>query len=82
MYSFCAMYSLRMSFCRVPETCRRTSTPCCSATARYMAKRIGAVELIVIEVVTSPSGIPSNRISMSASVSTVTPHLPTSPRDM
>ena len=50
MYSFCAMYSLRMSFCSVPETCFRTSTPCFSATARYMAKRIGAVELMVIEV--------------------------------
>ena len=55
------------------------STPCFSATARYMAKRIGAVELMVIEVVTSPSGIPSKRTSMSARVSTATPHFPTSP---
>src|SRR5271169_6400701 len=53
MYSFCAMYSLRMSFCSVPETWRATSTPCFSATARYIANRIGAVELMVIEVVTS-----------------------------
>ncbi len=82
MYSFCAMYSLRMSFWSVPETCRRMSTPCFSATARYMAKRIGAVELMVIEVVTSPSGIPSKRTSMSARVSTVTPHFPTSPLDI
>ena len=40
MYSFCAMYSLRMSFCSVPEM-RRQSTPCFSATARYMAHRYG-----------------------------------------
>ena len=79
MYSFWAMYSLRMSFWSVPETLRSRSTPCFSATARYIAKRIGAVELIVIEVVTSPSGIPSKRPSMSASESMATPHLPTSP---
>ncbi len=82
MYSFCAMYSLRMSFCSVPETCCAMSTPCFSATARYIAKRIGAVELMVIEVVTSPSGMPSNSVSMSASESTATPHLPTSPVDI
>jgi len=35
--------------------------------------------LIVIEVVTLSSGIPSNRISMSFSESTATPHIPTSP---
>ncbi len=79
MYSFCAMYSLRMSFCSVPETRLAMSTPCFSATARYIAKRIGAVELMVIEVVTSPSGMPSKRASMSASESMATPHLPTSP---
>ena len=58
------------------------STPCFSATARYMAKRIGAVELMVIEVDTSPSGMPSKSTSMSASESIATPHLPTSPADI
>ena len=36
---------------------------------------------MVIDVVTSASGILSNRISMSRSVSTATPHIPTSPSD-
>src|ERR1039457_4039331 len=48
MYSFCAMYSLRMSFCRVPDM-RDQSTPCFSPTARYMAHRMGAGELMVID---------------------------------
>ncbi len=82
MYSFCAMYSFRMSFWSVPETCRWMSTPCFSATARYIAKSIGAGELMVIDVVTSPSGMPSKRTSMSARESTVTPHFPTSPFDI
>src|ERR1700680_1397952 len=76
--SFCAMYSLRMSFCRVPERLFQV-TPCFSATARYMAQITGAGELMVIETVTSPSGIPRNRISMSSSEDMETPHLPTSP---
>jgi hypothetical protein len=37
--------------------------------------------LIVIEVVTSSTGILSKRISMSRIVSTATPSRPTSPRD-
>ena len=60
MYSFCAMYSFKMSFCSVPET-RDQSTPCFSATARYMAQITGAGELMVIETVTSPSGISSEQ---------------------
>ena len=78
MYSFCAMYSFRMSFCSVPES-RVQSTPCCSATARYIAQRIDAGELMVIETVTSPSGMPRNSVSMSSSDEIATPHLPTSP---
>ncbi len=78
MNSFCAMYSFRMSFCRVPET-RAQSTPCFSATARYMAHSTAAGELMVMETVTSPSGMPRNRISMSSSEQTDAPHLPTSP---
>src|SRR5258706_8085203 len=73
MYSFCAIYSLRMSFCRVPDTFDQ-STHCFSATARYMAHRIGAGELMVIETVTSPSGIPPNRVSMSSREEMETPH--------
>ena len=56
MYSFCAMYSFRMSFCRVPEIFFQ-SAPCFSATARYIAQMTAAGELMVIEVVTLASGI-------------------------
>ena len=42
---------------------------------------MAAGELMVIDVVMSPSGMPSNRVSMSASEVTETPHLPTSPSD-
>ena len=55
--------------------------PCRSATTRYIAKIIAAGELIVIDVVMSPSGMPSNSVSMSASDAMLTPHLPTSPSD-
>src|ERR1035438_8364964 len=79
MYSFCAMYSFRMSFCRVPERLAQ-STPCCSATARYMAHNTEAGELMVMETETSPSGIPRKRISISSSEEMGAPHLPTSPR--
>ena len=41
---------------------------------------MAAGELMVIDVVTSPRSMPANRSSMSASVSTATPALPTSPR--
>ena len=81
IYSFCAMYSFRMSFWRVPET-RSQATPCCRATARYMAHSAAAGELMVIETVTSPSGMPRKRISMSSSELTGAPHFPTSPRLM
>ena len=80
MYSFCAMNSLRMSFWIVPESVFQ-SAPCFSATARYIAKIIGAGELMVIDVVMSPSAMPSNSRSMSASETMLTPHLPTSPSD-
>src|SRR3984893_389148 len=78
MNSFCAMYSLRMSFCRVPERLFQ-GMPCFSATARYMAQMTAAGELMVIETVTPPSGMLPNRISMSSSEEMDTPHLPTSP---
>ena len=42
---------------------------------------IAAGALIVIDTVTSSSGIPENSVSMSCSESTATPSRPTSPRD-
>ena len=53
--------------------------PCSSAAARYIAKRIGAGELMVIDVVTDPTSIPLNSVSMSSTESTATPQRPTSP---
>ena len=79
MYSFWAM-NFRMSFWIVPESVFQ-SAPCCSATARYIAKIIGAGELIVIDVVMPAREMPSNSRSMSARVTTLTPHLPTSPSE-
>jgi hypothetical protein len=80
MYSFWAMNSFRMSFWMVPDSCFQ-SAPCRSATTRYIAKIIGAGELIVIDVVMSPRRMPSNNRSMSASDTTLTPHFPTSPSE-
>ena len=73
-----ATYSFSTSFCAVPETFSR-GTPCLSATATYIATRTGAGALIVIEVETRSSGMPSNTVSMSASESIATPTWPTSP---
>src|SRR6266496_5474299 len=59
MNSFCAMNSLRMSFCSVPPSFLN-GTPCFSATARYMHSRIAAGELIVITTsmtINSPAAI-------------------------
>ena len=78
MNSFWAMYSLRMSFCSVPPSFEY-GMPCSSAAARYMAKRIGAGELMVIDVVTAPTSIPLKRVSMSSTELTATPQRPTSP---
>src|SRR5215813_1459141 len=68
MYSFCAMYSLRMSFCSVPDTFFH-SAPCFSATTRYMAHNTEAGELIVMETVVFSRSMPLKRISMSSSES-------------
>ena len=78
-HSFWAMYSLKMSVCRVPLRVPM-STPCRSAATRYMQKTGTAGPLIVIDVVTSPSGMPSKSTSMSAAESIATPQCPTSPR--
>ena len=72
------MYSFRMSFCTVPAS-RARFAPCCLATATYSASRMAAVELMVIEVETRSSGMPSKSVCMSSSESMATPTLPTSP---
>ena len=67
-----------MSFCTVPRSAAG-STPWRSPTTWYMASRMGAVALIVNEVDTRSSGMPSKIASMSASESIATPTFPTSP---
>jgi hypothetical protein len=67
-----------MSFWMVPARFAR-GTPVRSPTAMYMAISVAAGPLIVIEVVTEPRSMPANRSSMSVSVQTATPALPTSP---
>ena len=79
-HSFCAMYSLKMSVCSVPLSLER-SAPCRSAVTSIMQNTGTAGPLIVIEVVTSSSGIESNSTSMSAAESMATPQWPTSPSD-
>jgi hypothetical protein len=79
IHSFCAMYSFSMSAWTVPPSLAR-ATPCFSPTATYMASATIALALMVMEVVTSPSGMPSNSTSKSRSVATETPSFPTSPR--
>ena len=78
MYSFWAMNSLRMSFCSVPVSCAR-GTPIFSAAAMYIAQIMGAGELMVMEVLISPTGRSASRISMSARLETATPQVPNSP---
>ena len=56
------------------------SMPRSSATATYIASRIDAVALIVIEVFICSSGISSKSVRMSPRWQTGTPTLPTSPR--
>ena len=78
MYVPRAMYSLRMSFCVVPPI-RSALIPCRFPTATYMASRIVAVALMVIDVVTSPRGMPSKSRAKSSSELIDTPTFPTSP---
>jgi len=73
-----AMYSFRMSFCVVPRSLL-ADTPCFSATATYNARRIIAVALIVMLVLTRSRGMPSNSASMSRREPIATPTFPTSP---
>src|SRR6266566_5790914 len=78
IHSFCAWYSFRMSFWIVPRSVDQDA-PRSSAIARYIAQMALAGELIVIDVLTSPTSIPSNRIFMSSRDETATPHVPNSP---
>ena len=71
-------YSLSTSFCAVPRICD-ASRPCRSAATAYIATSTAAGALIVIDVDTASSGMPSNIASMSASESMATPTRPTSP---
>ena len=74
-----AMYSLSTSFWTVPMTAA-ASRPWRSAATTYIATSTGAGALIVIEVLTALSGMPSKRSSMSRTESMATPTCPTSPR--
>ena len=78
MYVPRATYSLRISFWMVPRS-RVRSAPCFLATAIYIANRMAAGALMVMEVLISFRGIPAKRVSMSSSESMATPTLPTSP---
>jgi hypothetical protein len=78
MYVPRAIYSLRTSFWTVPDS-RSLGTPCSSPRATYRARRIAAVELMVIEVETWSRRIPWKRVRMSSRESMATPTLPTSP---
>src|SRR4030043_1289649 len=78
MNVFWAMNSFSISFWMV-HPISFLLTPCFSATTMYIASKIEAGGLIVIEVVTLSNGIPSKRISISFRVSMATPHFPISP---
>ena len=74
------MNSLRMSAWMVPDSFS-LGMPRFSATTTYMANKIQAVGLMVIDTLMAPTSMPSNISSRSASVSTATPSRPTSPAE-
>jgi hypothetical protein len=78
MYVPRATYSFWRSFCTVPES-DASGTPRRRAVARYSARRMDAVALMVMDVETRSSGMPSSRQSMSSRLSMATPTRPTSP---
>lgn len=78
MYVPRAMYSLSTSFWMVPVSCC-AGTPCSSPTSWYISRSSAAGALIVMDVETWSSGIPSNSTRMSSMESIATPTLPTSP---
>jgi len=72
------MNSLRISFCSVPASWFGV-TPCSSAATMYIAMMGRTAPFMVIDTDILSSGMPSNRIFMSSTVSIATPALPTSP---
>ena len=72
------MYSLSTSFWIVPVSWPGCA-PCSSPTVWYISSSTAAGALIVIDVDTPSSGMPSNRVRMSPTASMATPTLPTSP---
>ena len=72
------MNSLRMSFWMVPVSAE-CATPCSSAATMYMAMTGSTAPFMVIDTLMRSSGMPSKRICMSATESTATPAMPTSP---
>ena len=78
MYVPRAAYSFSRSFWTVPLIAE-ASMPCSSATSSYINSKIAAVALIVIDVDTVSSGMPSKSRAMSSTESIATPVLPTSP---
>ena len=73
-----AMYSFSTSFWVVPRS-SAAGTSCSSPTSSYRSSSTAAGALIVMEVETSASGMPSNTRRMSSIVSMATPVRPTSP---
>ena len=72
------MNSFKMSFCIVPDK-TFLSKPC-SSPATIKAANIGkTAPFIVIETDIFSSGIPSNKIFISSTLSIATPAFPTSP---
>ena len=69
------MYSLSTSFWVVPRSCS-LGTPCSSPTSSYSSSRQAAGALIVIDVETWSSGMPSKAVRMSSIVSIATPVRP------
>ena len=80
IHSFWAMYSFRMSACTVPDSLFR-SKPRDSASATYMASRIHALGLMVMETEMRSRSMPEKSAAMSSSVSMATPSRPTSPSE-
>ncbi len=80
IHSFCAMYSLRMSAWTVPDSASRLF-PRERASATYMASRIHAVGLMVMETEMRSRSMSAKSASMSSSVSTATPSRPNSPSE-
>jgi hypothetical protein len=80
MYVPRAMYSFSTSFWIVPLNFLASALPRCAATM-YIASRMDAVALIVIDVETFSRLMPSNSRCMSSIESIATPTFPTSPSE-